>query len=136
MDRCNSDEELVSEARRVLGSDFHPDSFFYWMLVVKRMFFVNLFARRERPIPQEDADFDPEHFRLEPHKTFEFRSLLVVTKSLILFFNKIKELANLLETLKVFYSFDSVERELKLIFKNLERFFKIAEEESRRPKPV
>jgi hypothetical protein len=128
IDNLNTEEEMFEEAKSRIKADFHENSFFTWMLIVKRMLFMNLFKRKENVIIEENGEFNENQYEIQVHKLFEFRTLLFVIKSFMLFFNKIKELSNVLDTLKVFYTFDIFEREIKLIFKNLEKFFSIDSE--------
>ena len=125
VDQFSTEEEMLEECKGILESDFHKDSFFKWMLVVKRMLFRNLFCKRESAIEEEGTGPTVEAFQVKRHKLFQFRALLLITKSFILFFSKIKELSNFLDTLKKFFSLDPCEREIKLIFKNLNRFFEV-----------
>lgn len=125
VNQFGSEGELVDFAKSVVKADFHDDSFFTSMLIVKRMLFLNLFEQNSDFIQNESGNFEKEAFGVRRHKLFQYRTLVFIIKSFILFFTKIKELSNTLETLKIFFSFEICEREIRQIFKNLEKFFTI-----------
>lgn len=125
MDKYNSEQEMIFDAKKILKADFHDDSYFSSMLIVKRMLFLNLFKKNKNAIIEENSTVNSKNFKLKEYKAVQYRTLLFVIKSLMIFFTKKKEISGILDSLKVFFSYDIIEKEIKIIFKNLNRFFEI-----------
>jgi hypothetical protein len=125
VDVFETEQEMLEFSKKFLKNNFHENSFFTSMLIVKRMLFNNLFQKKKDIIEEEEEGFNKNIYEVRYEKLYQFRTLQFIIKSLILFFSKMKDLSNALETLKIFFSFELAEREIKQIFKNLDKFFKI-----------
>lgn len=113
----DSEQEMIKAMKSILKVDFHHESFLQINMITKRIIFNNLFKRN-------NIDNQTE-FKLCDDKVYEYRSLVFISKILMIYFTKLRDIGFHLETMRSFYCYEGFSKEIKTIFKNLDSFFKV-----------
>ena len=122
----SSESTMIEQTKEIIKSDFHKDSFFHTVLVAKRMMFLNLFQKKKNLIETEsDKEFISDNYLLKTHKVYQFRGLLLVIKSFLIFLSKMRDIGAALDSFKIFYTLENLDRETKTIFKYLQKLFQV-----------
>lgn len=114
-----SEQEMIKEMKNILKVNFHHESFLQINMITKRIVFNNLFKRNN------DVNSNEPEFSLCNEKVYEYRSMVFISKILMIYFTKLRDIGFHLETMKSFYCYEGFSKEIKTIFKNLDSFFKV-----------
>jgi hypothetical protein len=114
-----SEQEMVQAMKSILKVNFHHESFLQINMITKRIIFNNLFK------PNNDPSSSEPGFSLCTEKVYEYRSMVFISKILMIYFTKLRDIGFHLETMKSFYCYEGFSKEIKTIFKNLDSFFKV-----------
>ena len=122
----DSEKEMINKMKKIVDSDFHNNSFLQINMITKRLLFNNLYKKNDNFIQEEgEEDNIKNKFTIRKDKVIEYRSLMFISKILIICFTKIRDIGPHLESMKHYYCFENFNKEIKSIFQHINRFFTI-----------